>query len=133
MATQVDITFREQDIFEVKVPATGVTLAIDKSQEGHLSGGANPLELFLASLAGCIGVYAKRYLTMHSIAFTDLRISASADMAQDSPARLVNIKVVVSTDAKIDNREVFMRFIHNCPVHNTLLHTKEVEISLAQK
>jgi uncharacterized OsmC-like protein len=69
---------------------------------------------------------------MHAIEFKELEIKAMAEFSQSSPARLVNIKVELHTDADLkDKREVFLRFIHNCPIHNTIVHTKEININIA--
>ncbi|MDD5583498.1 MAG: OsmC family protein [Candidatus Omnitrophica bacterium] len=131
METKVELRFLKGDAFEVKTHTNEVTMYVDKKKEGQPAGGANPLELFLSSLAACVGVYALRYLTTHTIDFKQLNAVASADFSQDTPARLVNIKVNVHTDAKLaDKQDVFLRFIRNCPIHNTVIHTQEVEIDL---
>jgi len=67
-------------------------------------------------LAGCIGIYAKNYLIRHQIEFNELKINADAELSQDAPIRLVNIKVRVSTDVDLgDSREVFLHFIKKLP------------------
>jgi uncharacterized OsmC-like protein len=131
METKVEIAFLKEDIFQIKTEASGATLYVDKKKENDQALGPNPLELFLSALAGCIAVYAKRYLDMHAIKYSKINIKANANFSQSSPVRLADIKVEVHTDADLgDKREVFLRFIHNCPVHNTILHTKEVDIEL---
>ncbi len=125
------LNFIDQDLFKAKLGFSDVDLYIDKPREGYSLKGVNPLEMFLTSVGGCVGVYAKRYLTRHNIRFNKLDILVSANLSKELPMRLADIKVEVDTDADIgDKKEVFERFIHNCPVHNTLLHTKEVNIKL---
>ena len=132
MQTKVELQFLSNDKFEIKVYTNEVTLYADKKKEGEPAAGANPLELFLSSLAACVGVYALRYLMTHTVAFKELKIAACADFSSDTPARLVNIKVNVHTDADLaDKAQIFLRFIKNCPIHNTIIHTQEVEIELA--
>lgn len=129
MEIKTEITFLKKDVFQIKTQASGLTLYVDKKKEGEEPLGPNPLELFLSALGSCIGVYAKRYLDMHAIAYNEIKIEATADFSQDSPARLINIKTTVHTDANLsDKREVFLRFIRNCPIHNTIINTKEVNI-----
>ncbi|MDP2922470.1 MAG: OsmC family protein [Candidatus Omnitrophota bacterium] len=131
METKIEVVFLKEDIFQVKTQDSKAELFIDKAKEGYNPAGPNPLELFLSSLGACIGVYAKRYLSMHSVEFKQLNIEVKADFSQDSPARLVNIKALVHTDANLgDKRDVFLRFISNCPIHNTIKHTKEIEINI---
>lgn len=130
MQQQVTVVFQKQDVFEVQA-ASGTALRVDKKKEGTVPAGPNPLELMLSALGSCIGVYAKNYLTRHEVGFKILSIAVTADLSEDAPMRLVNIKAVVTTDADLKGKkDVFMKFIHNCPVHNTLLNTKEVDIRL---
>jgi uncharacterized OsmC-like protein len=131
MEVKVNITFLENDAFQIKLPGSQVKIYVDKAKENYSPLGPNPLELFLSSLAGCIGVYAKRYLVMHAVEFKELTIDIKAEFSQEHPARLVNIKAQVHTDADLgDKQEVFLRFIRNCPIHNTILHSKEIDIEI---
>jgi len=131
MDVNVHVEYKENHIFTVHTEHSHSSFYIDKKEEGYAPLGPNPLELFLSSLAGCIGVYANNYLKRHNIGFTYLKIDSFAQFAQSSPQRLTDITVQVDTDADIgDKKDVFMRFIHNCPVHNTLLHTERVNIEL---
>lgn len=131
MEIKSEIIFLKEDIFQVKAQSSTAQIYVDKAKEAYASLGPNPLELFLSSLGSCIGIYAKRYFTMHSIVFKKLTIESKADFSEDSPARLINIKVKVHTDVNLgDKRDVFMRFISNCPIHNTVKNTKEIEITI---
>jgi uncharacterized OsmC-like protein len=125
------IQWRNDDYFEVATQPLEQKLSIDRKREDYTPKGPTASELFVASLAGCIGVFAKRYLSRHEVGFKKLEVTAAAELTKETPVRLTNIHVAVSTDAQLGNkRDVFMRFIKNCPIHNTLLHTKEVDISL---
>ncbi|MFH1767763.1 MAG: OsmC family protein [Candidatus Omnitrophota bacterium] len=133
MQVRADIRFAGDDLFEVKTTPTEVAFHIDKKKENKVALGPNSLELFISSLGGCLGVYAERYLRRHEIEFKILKISVDAELSSDTPTRLVNIKINLFTDAQLrDKKDVFLRFIKNCPVHNTVLHTKEVNIVLNQ-
>jgi len=99
---------------------------------GYKPSGTNPLEALLSSLGGCICIYANKYLERHTIPFTKLEVEVTGEFTTESPARIINIKAKVDTDAQLgDNQEVFLRFIHNCPIHNTLLNTNKIEIDLS--
>ena len=101
------------------------------SKESYKPSGSNPLEALLSALGGCIGIYANKYLERHAISFTKLEVGVRGEFTTESPARIINIKARVSTDAQLgDNQEVFLRFIRNCPVHNTLLNASNIEIGL---
>jgi len=132
MAIEALVKYSHDDVFEVEALDSRVKLYIDKLAENHSPQGPGPLEMFLSALGGCVGVYAKRYLSRHEIPFKKLNIQVKAELSQDPPMRLSKIQVQVETDAKLpaDNKSVFEKFIRNCPVHNTLLHTKEVTIQV---
>ncbi len=108
-----------------------IQLKVIVSQGNYRPSGSNPLEALLSALGGCIGVYAKKYLERHAISFTKLEVGVSGEFTAESPARIINIEAKVDTDAQLgDRQEVFLRFIHNCPIHNTLLNTNKIEIDL---
>tara|TARA_B100000315_G_C14571573_1_gene585840 strand:+ start:1378 stop:1776 length:399 start_codon:yes stop_codon:yes gene_type:complete len=131
MNVKIDVKFLEGDKFEIATEDSNVIAYIDKPSQDYLPKGQNPLQMFLSATGGCVGVYAKRYLKRHNIEFNSLTVSVSADLSKDSPLRLVNIKAGVKTDAQLgDKKEVFEKFIRGCPVHNTLINTKEVSIVL---
>ena len=127
----VSVDFLNDYNFKVNCDKSGKSLFIDSVKEDKSGLGPSPVELFLSSLAGCIGVFAKAYLTRHSISFTKLNIKAKAAVSADSPRRLVNIEVLVDTDADIkDKKDVFLRFIEGCPIHNTVCNGGHINISL---
>ena len=133
MEAKALISFKKNDIFEIAMPSCSVKLSIDKKTPEHEPSGPNSLELFLASLGGCIGVYAKSYLRRHSLEFKKLDIKVSAELSQDSPRRLINITVEVLVDNDLkEHKERFIRFINNCPVHHTIVHTGHIEIKVSQ-
>ncbi|MBN3040033.1 MAG: OsmC family protein [Candidatus Omnitrophica bacterium] len=126
------VVFLGDDLFQARLEYSDVVIHIDKKKKEIKAKGPNSLEMFLSAVGGCIGAFAERYLRRHDIHFSKLVIEVSADLAKDAPLRLVNIRTVVDTDADLgDKKEIFKKFISNCPVHNTLLHTKEMSIDIA--
>lgn len=131
MIVEVSAKFIEKDKFKIYAVNTETNIIIDQKQPDHETEGPNPLELFLSSLAGCIGTFAKKYLTRHNIEFKKINVRVEADFSTDSPMRLADINVHLDTDAELGSKkDTFYRFIENCPIHNTILHTKEIKISL---
>jgi len=130
MQIKAELKYKHNDLFEIEAFPSQVKLKIDKAKEGYHAEGPNSVEMFLSSMAGCLGVFAKIYLDRHQIPFSKLEVSVGAELAKTPPMRLVSIKACVSTDADLGDRQaIFERFVKNCPVHNTLLHTKEMDIS----
>lgn len=126
----VKITYTENEKFIIQAQESGAQWYCDKKHENYIPAGPDPLELFLSGLGSCLGVYARRYLVNHAIAFTRLSVQVRADFTSESPARLVHIYACVSTDAHLDEpqREVFFRYVNSCPVHNTLLHNEHITV-----
>ncbi len=132
MEIKVNIQSKHNGKFAVNCASSNKTFNVDVSKDTSLLEGPNPLEVFLSALGSCISVYAEKYLTQHSIEFKNLKAEATAEFSTESPSRLINIKVKVSTDAKLNKeaKEIFFRFMKNCPVHNTIIYTKEIDISV---
>jgi uncharacterized OsmC-like protein len=127
----VVVSYVDQDKFNIHIPSIDKELFVDKGTDDHEPVGPNPLELFLSSLGSCLGVYAKLYLTRHDINFNELKIDVNAEFSTESPARLIDIKAKVFTDAELGGQEeVFARFVKQCPIHNTILHTDKVDIEV---
>ena len=129
----VVVSYVDQDKFNIHIPSIDKELFVDKGTDDHEPVGPNPLELFLSSLGSCLGVYAKLYMTRHDINFNELKIDVDAEFSTESPARLIDIKAKVFTDAELGGQEeVFARFVKQCPIHNTILHTGKIDIEIVQ-
>lgn len=130
MSIKAEVNFLKADKFEVGMYPSNVSTYIDKPEQGYQPAGPKPLEMLLASLGGSIAVYAKRYLTSQMIDFTELRVNVEADRETVMPVHLKNIKVSVHTDADLGvKKDDFMTYLSSCPVHNTLLTTKDITIT----
>jgi len=130
MEIKVSVKAEEKDKFIADFYSSATKIYVDLNKDN--AAGPNPLELFLSSLASCVCVYARKYLIQHSIGFTSLVVEASANLSAEPPTRLVGIRIKAHTDAKLDgpDREVFLRFMKSCPLHNTVIHTENIEIDL---
>ena len=118
------------DTFEI-IDSRLETAVVGKKRQFIDLKNSNSLEIFLTSVGICAGAHAKRYLKRHNIFFSKLNISINAHLSRELPMSLKDINVDIDTDADTgDQKEAFERFIHGCPVHNTLLHTKEINITL---
>jgi len=131
MEIKTSVNFLENDLFKIENQSLTLNLYIDKPKDSYEPKGPNPLEMFLSALGGCVGVFSKRYLTRHKIEFRKLKVEVNAELSREAPLRLSEIKVKIDTDADLgDKKEIFEKFVRGCPVHNTLLHTKDINISL---
>ena len=109
-------------------------LIIDQPREkGGNNEGMNPLEVFLVALGACTGVYAKTYCKNAQIATPGLKINVVSDLTQDNPRRFKDIQVNISIDQDLGGRkEALLKFVKNCPVHNTLAEKPNVGFSIQQ-
>lgn len=95
--------------------------------------GISPPDTFLASLAGCLGVYIRKYCEGSGLALNDFSITAEAEFCQDKPVCFKDIRVSVDLKgAKLDERrqKALLEFIKNCPIHNTLHMNPDVNIKI---
>lgn len=91
-----------------------------------------PVELFVASLASCVGFYAGRYLARHSMPLDGLRVYAEFDMAQDRPTRVAEVRLRLSVPAELsETRKKGLRAVaRHCTVHNSVSRPPEVVVEL---
>lgn len=91
-----------------------------------------PLELMLASLASCVGFYARRYLVRHGLPEEGLAVTATAEVGS-RPARLTTIEIALAVPEGVpaERRDALLAVASACTVHNTLMTPPEVSITLA--
>ena len=128
MHLDLDLEFKGEE-FNVKSNSGGVSFKL--SVRGDNQSQPAPLEVFLSSLASCVGIFAVKYLKGAKIDFSRLNINIKSDLVKRDSLKLDNIVLFVDTDAKLeDRRDAFLRFLHKCPIHNTILNTDKIEFDL---
>ena len=102
--------------------------------DGGVDAGPTPTELFVASLAGCVGYYASRYLQRHLLPTAGLAVTASYEMSTARPHRVASINVKVHPPASIPAQRLpaLLAVVTNCTVHNSLEQAPSVDIELAE-
>ena len=116
--------------FEIK--ARQHVIASDQPAEnGGFDEGMTPPELFLASLGSCAAFYAAAYLRKHKLAEEGTRVRVTADKRKD-PARLDDFRILVDVPAGLDPKHLagLERTVHQCLIHNTLLHPPTIAIEI---
>jgi uncharacterized OsmC-like protein len=96
--------------------------------------GISPPDVLLASLGSCIGVYIRKYSDGARLDLKDFSITLSADLSPEAPVRFQRIEVAVNLKGSLtDERRIsaLLEFIKNCPVHNTLKGSPQVEVNVA--
>jgi uncharacterized OsmC-like protein len=123
---KVEVKHKSEMAFEVA--SEGGVFMIDA--KAHC--GTTPPDALLAGLASCVGVYIRKYAEGAKLTLDNFTVSAEAEFAKD-PLCFKEIRVVVDlkgSDLNEQRKEALLRFIKNCPVHNTLHANPSVDIKL---
>jgi uncharacterized OsmC-like protein len=129
MAT-IEVRHEDGDRFTVAI--RGHELTVDQSvPDGGTDEGPTPTELYVAGLASCVGFYAGRFLRRHGIDGDGLGVECSFSMAEDRPARVDAIDLVVQLPDGFpdEQRDRLMAVVERCTVHNSFVQPPEVRIS----
>ena len=90
-------------------------------------------DTLLASLASCIGVYIRKYADGMKIFLPGFKINIDAEFEKEKPICFKVIKASISLNGiELDDKkkESLLRFIKNCPVHNTLKSMPLIEATI---
>jgi uncharacterized OsmC-like protein len=101
-------------------------------EDGGEDTAPTPTEMFVASLAACVGFYAERFLRRNRLSTDGLTVTSDYRWAEN-PHRVAEIDIEVDapglTSAK---REAFSRVIEHCTVHNSLHRPPDVRVRITQ-
>jgi LmbE family N-acetylglucosaminyl deacetylase/uncharacterized OsmC-like protein len=126
----IRVDHRGGDHFDITIRDHLVTVDQPVSDGGD-DLGPSPTELFVASLASCVGFYARRYLRRHGLDDTGLMVRASYHLAT-KPARVsdIDLDIELSTPIAPRRRDGLIAVSRHCTVHNSLIDPPDVTISL---
>jgi uncharacterized OsmC-like protein len=99
--------------------------------DGGTDAGMSPVELFIGSLAGCVGYFVARFCARHRIPADGFAIDAEWSMAEH-PHRVgaVALRLRLPADVTAEQRERLLKVAHGCTVHQSLAVPPAVEIAL---
>lgn len=127
-----DILVRHEQGDRFTISVRGHDITIDQPlEDGGDDRGPTPSELFVASLAGCVGFFAERYLARHDIPTDGLGVHATYEYAEDAPTRVASIDVQIAIPDGFPESKIpiLMRVVDRCTVHNSLRQAPQVRIS----
>ena len=117
-----------------KVKSEGYEFNIDFPKEKGGSGdGMTPPAVFLASLGGCIAVYANKYFEGAKLKCDRFSVVINGGIREEKPRYLKSIDVKIDLGGlKLDDKrkETLISFIKNCPIHNTLANPVEINLEV---
>src|SRR3989338_7111376 len=90
-------------------------------EDGGQDAGMSPVELFVGSLASCIGYFVGRYCARHKIACEGFTVDAEWSYAEQ-PHRVGSLSMRINLPAQLtpDQRERLLKVAHGCTVHPSL-------------
>jgi putative redox protein len=128
----LSVTHQTGDRFQLRV--RGHRLTCDQPlADGGTDQGPTPTELFVASLAACVGFYARRFLARHHLDAAGLRVEADFTMSPNRPARVatVTLRLLLPQPLAENRRRALLAVVDHCTVHNSLRTPPEVRVTLA--
>lgn len=118
--------------FEIQSGPHAVT--IDQPiEDGGTDAGMTPVELFVGSLASCVGYFVSRYCMRHGLAIDGFTIDVQWTMAEH-PHRVGAVELTLHLPAALDpaQREKLLKVAHGCTVHQSLAIPPTVEIKVRE-
>ncbi len=116
------------------VAARGHQIIVDQplEQEGN-DEGMTPPEIFIASLATCMGVYILNYCKNSGINPNDMTLNIKWEKASN-PARIGNVKVDIKLPRykNMEREQAIIKVAEHCLVHNTINMPPEISINLVK-
>jgi uncharacterized OsmC-like protein len=127
----LSVTHQDGDRFELQV--RGHRLLCDQPPaDGGTDQGPTPTELFVASLAACVGFYARRFLARHDLDAAGLRVEAVYTMSTDRPARVdtITLRLLLLQPLAPNRQRALLAVVDHCTVHNSIRIPPQVRVTL---
>lgn len=105
-------------------------IVIDQHIEhGGTDEGPTPIEYFIASIGGCVAVFAKNFLIRHNLEDEKVSVSVEWEMAKN-PNRISKININFSTSAELDDslKSALIAVVKSCTIHNSIMIHPEINI-----
>jgi putative redox protein len=129
----MEVTVNHLGALQFEIKARSHTILSDQPvASGGFDEGMTPPELLLAALGSCAAYYAAEYLNRRQIASEGTKVRVTAEKAK-SPARMEDFRIELESPAPLSeaDREGVIAAMHRCLIHNTLLHSPRIEITMA--
>lgn len=100
-------------------------------EDGGHNAGMSPVELFVGSVAGCVGYFVGQFCARHDISREGLAVDAEWEMAE-GPHRVGKIALAIRLPHRLtpEMKERLLKVAHGCTVHQSLSHAPIVSIQL---
>jgi len=100
-------------------------------EDGGHDAGMSPVELFVGSVASCVGHFVGRFCERHHIPREGLTVDAEWQMAE-GPHRVGQINLAIHIPHRIapDLKDKLLKVAHGCTVHQSVAVAPNVSIKL---
>lgn len=100
-------------------------------EDGGQDTGMSPVELFVGSIAGCVGYFVGQFCGRHGICRDGLTVDAEWTMAE-GPHRVGRIDIGIHLPHRIsaEQKERLLKVAHGCTVHQSIAVTPNIGIKL---
>jgi len=122
----VNITNRGDSSFTVR--SKNIEFKIDTQ-----GAGISPPDTLLASIGSCLGVYILKYSQSAGLNLGEFSINVEANFEKTPKVHFKDINVSIDLkNFSMDEqrKKAFLSFIKNCPIHNTLELTPNINIKV---
>jgi len=98
-------------------------------EDGGGDAGMSPVELFVGSLASCVGYFVARFCVRHQIPCEGFTIEAGWTFAEQ-PHRVGGVQLKLSLPVMLSpsQQQALLKVAHGCTVHQSLVVAPKVEI-----
>ncbi|MCM8765197.1 MAG: OsmC family protein [Candidatus Omnitrophica bacterium] len=125
----IKVCFADKCQFEAKIRNHTIKIDLPANLQGTDTGPMPP-ELFVLSLASCMGYYALFYCRKNRISAEGMNIDADYEKSIN-PDRISKITVKISVpDLPEEHRKGIIEAVERCLVHQSLVQKPEVQIVL---
>ncbi|MCD6340794.1 MAG: OsmC family protein [Desulfurococcales archaeon] len=138
--TRVRATLTEG--FKVEAQAKKHKIVMDLPAPLGSDAGPTPVDILLASLAGCIGIVARFHAPKHGIEIKSMNITVEAEYdtagfeGEDVKPGLLSVNVTVEIESPNSEEEIrkFIEFVKkHCPIEDTLKSETPVKTTIIKK
>jgi uncharacterized OsmC-like protein len=129
------VTHQTGNQFEIDVRGHQVWVDQPRREDrGSGEAGPTPTELFVASLAACVGYYAAAFLRRQGLPYQGLRVDCDWAMRASQPARVGRVELRVTPPGAVpaELRAALHAAMEECTVHNSLRQPPPVTVSLVE-
>lgn len=91
----------------------------------------NPVELFAAALGMCAAAMLRKHCNERDLECGEIRVDMTADWEPgESMCENMTIRIEVEGEWDERRRAAFLSVAESCPVHETILHCREIDVEI---